>query len=78
MADARERVVVCNSMSGLLWMRFAADPPAEFEPVDRLLLVSPPDRAQLPETAADFREMEVDGPAVRASVRSTIRIAPNP
>jgi predicted alpha/beta hydrolase family esterase len=74
-ADAGERVVVCNSMSGLLWMGFAVDPPPEFAPVDRLLLVSPPDPARLPESAADFREIEIDGPAVRASVRTTIRIA---
>lgn len=74
-AGVRERVVVCNSLSGLLWMRFAADPPAGFEPVDRLLLVSPPDPASIPGAAADFRMGEVDGAAVRASSCARIRIA---
>lgn len=73
--DAGERIVICNSMAGLLWMSFVAGPPPGFEPVDRLLLVSPPDPAQLPDKAADFRSFELDGPAVRASARSTIRIA---
>lgn len=73
-ADAGERVVICNSVAGMLWMAFAADPPPEFEPVDRLLMVSPPDPAKIPEAAASFR-VEVDGPAVQASVRSPIRIA---
>jgi predicted alpha/beta hydrolase family esterase len=74
-AGAQERVVICNSLAGLLWLRFAADPPEAFEPVDRLLLVSPPDPSQIPEAAADFRGFAVDGAAVRASARDPIRIA---
>jgi uncharacterized protein len=74
-ADARERVVICNSLSGLLWMRFATERQDGLVPVDRLLLVSPPDPARVPEAAADLRLAQVDGPAVRASVRSRIRIA---
>ena len=74
-ADARERIVICNSMSGLLWMYFAREFLDEFEPVDRILMVSPPDPGALPEAASDFLGREVDGPAVRATARTTIRIA---
>lgn len=70
-----ERVVVCNSLACLLWMRFAADRRADEEPVDRLLLVSPPDSPQVPDKAASFRLDRVDGAAARASARSRIRIA---
>jgi predicted alpha/beta hydrolase family esterase len=70
-----ERVVVCNSLACLLWIRFAAERRADEEPVDRLLLVSPPDSPQVPDKAASFRLDYVDGAAVRASARTRIRIA---
>ena len=69
-----ERVVICNSLACLLWFRYATDLPAEDAPVDRLMLVSPPDSPQVPEKAASFRLDDVDGPAVRASSRARIRI----
>jgi len=70
-----ERIVVCNSIGCLLWLRFATEPPAGFEPVDRLLLVSPPDSARIPDAAASFRIDGVEGDAVRASARTPIRLA---
>jgi pimeloyl-ACP methyl ester carboxylesterase len=70
-----ERIVVCNSIGCLLWLRFATELPAGFEPVDRLLLVSPPDSARIPDAAASFRIDGVEGDAVRASARTPIRLA---
>ena len=73
-----ERVVVCNSLAGLLWMRYAAEAArgeAPGLPVDRLLLVSPPDPAHIPEAASSFRFDGIDGEAVRASSRARIRLA---
>lgn len=70
-----ERIVICNSIACLLWLRFATDRQADEQPVERLLLVSPPDSPRVPDTAATFRITEVDGDAVRATCRSRIRIA---
>jgi predicted alpha/beta hydrolase family esterase len=70
-----ERIVICNSVACLLWMRFATERRAGEEPVDRLLLVSPPASERIPEATATFRITGVDGPAVRATCHSTIRIA---
>jgi uncharacterized protein len=70
-----ERIVICNSVACLLWMRVAMDEGADEAPVDRLLLVSPPDTPHLPPQCASFGLEDLDGPAVRASVRSVIRIA---
>jgi uncharacterized protein len=72
------RVVVCNSLACLLWMGYAGEATrgeAPGTPVDRLLLVSPPDPASIPEAAASFRAFALDGDAVRASSRARIRIA---
>jgi predicted alpha/beta hydrolase family esterase len=69
-----ERVVVCNSLSGLLWLRFAAQWPGDLEPVDRLLLVATPDSPRVPDAAASFRLDGIDAAAVRESVRSPIRL----
>lgn len=69
-----ERVVICHSLSCLLWMRESAAMPLERRP-DRLLLVAPPDSTLVPETGASFRLASVDADAVRDSVRATIRIA---
>lgn len=74
-AGEGERVVVSNSLAGLLWFRFAAAWPDDLQPVDRLLLVAPPDSPRVPDAAASFRlEGDPDGPAVRASVRAPIRL----
>jgi len=70
-----EQVVVCNSIACLLWMRFAVDRRPQEGPVDRLLLVSPPESARIPDAAEGFRMAEVDGDAVRATSRAQIRIA---
>jgi uncharacterized protein len=69
-----ERVVVSNSLAGLLWFRFAASWPEDVEPVDRLVLVAPPDSPRVPDAAASFRIDGLDAAAVRASVRSPIRL----
>jgi predicted alpha/beta hydrolase family esterase len=69
-----ERVVICHSLSCLLWLRAApALIAAEF--VDRLLLVSPPESAQLPPNGAEFALVGVDAAAVRASVGGGLRVA---
>lgn len=70
-----QRVVVCHSLSCLLWFHAATrglDGPL---PVDRLLLVSPPDSSQVPDPGASFRLDRFDADAVRASVRTQIAIA---
>jgi predicted alpha/beta hydrolase family esterase len=69
-----ERVVVCHSLACLLWFR-AATSVTEDERVDRLLLVSPPADAEVPEEGADLRIGAFDPAPVRASVRGEIRIA---
>jgi uncharacterized protein len=74
-AHEGERVVVCNSIACLLWLRFGSDRAADEAPVDRLLLVSPPDSPRIPDAAATFRLDTVDGEAVRATSREQIRIA---
>jgi predicted alpha/beta hydrolase family esterase len=69
-----ERIVVCHSLSCLLWLR-AAPGLSDQERVDRLLLVSPPASEQIPEAGASFGIAELDAEAVRASVRGGIRVA---
>src|ERR671914_325193 len=49
-----ERVVVCHSLACLLWLR-AAPALGDHERVDRLLLVSPPTSARVPEAGSSFR-----------------------
>jgi predicted alpha/beta hydrolase family esterase len=66
-----ERVAVCHSLGCLLWIHGA---PALAQPVDRLLLVSPPDDDEVPEPAARFRLGRFDVAAVRASSRSAPRV----
>ncbi len=73
MLEGGERVVVCHSLSCLLWFRSATSL-TDAERVDRLLLVSPPDSSLVPEEGADLRVDAFDPEAVRASVRGQIRI----
>ncbi len=73
MLNGGERVVVCHSLSCLLWFRSAASL-ADAERVDRLLLVSPPDSSLVPGEGADLRIEAFDPGAVRASVSGQIRI----
>jgi uncharacterized protein len=71
-ARTEERVVVCHSLACLLWFR-AAERGAD--PVDRLLLVSPPASERVPDVGASFRLEAFDAAAVRASVRGELAIA---
>jgi len=70
-----ERIVICNSMACLLWLSSAPDRAQDGGPVDRLLLVSPPDPPQVPAVAETFRTLTYDPAAARASSRARIRLA---
>lgn len=71
-----ERVVICHSLSCLLWLRTAAERAADAPPrADRLLLVAPPAREQVPDTGAEFRIEMPDGAAARRSAATRIRLA---
>jgi predicted alpha/beta hydrolase family esterase len=70
-AAAGERIVICHSLACLLWIHHA---PAVGEPVDRLLLVAPPEDDEVPEPAAEFRTGRVDAGALRASSRTVPRV----
>jgi predicted alpha/beta hydrolase family esterase len=61
-----ELTVVCHSLSCLLWFHAAKQ---NHDPVRRLLLVSPPDSAAVPDAAASFRIAAFDPPPVAASAR---------
>jgi predicted alpha/beta hydrolase family esterase len=69
----QQRVVVCHSLACLLW--FHAAERGIGSPVDRLLLVSPPASAQVPDGGASFRLDSLDTDAVRSSVTGEIAIA---
>lgn len=69
-----ERVVICHSLACCLWLRTAVAI-AGSGPVDRLLLVSPPESGRLPDNGAGFRYGPVDAPALQASCLSPVRIA---
>jgi predicted alpha/beta hydrolase family esterase len=69
-----ELVVVCHSLSCLLWFRAAGNLAPE-ERVDRLLLVSPPASQRVPDEGASFRLGALDAEAIIASVRGQIRVA---
>jgi predicted alpha/beta hydrolase family esterase len=64
-------VVVCHSLGSLLWVHAA---PRLKQPVDRLLLVSPPADEEVPEPAAEFRIGRPDVAAIRASSRAVPRV----
>ena len=70
-----ERVVICHSLACCLWLRSAAAVAAR-DPIDRLLLVSPPESASLPDNGACFRYEGVDapGPASELPVPGTRRL----
>jgi len=72
--DGQERVVVCHSLSCLLWFHAAAAIDESVRP-DRLVLVSPPASAQVPQSGAEFRIDQIDAAAVRSSVGGEILIA---
>lgn len=67
-------VVLCHSLSCLLWLHAARDVAAAGG-VERLLLVAPPGADALPEPGAEFLVDAVDGDAVGASVRGGIHVA---
>ena len=59
-----ERVVICHSLGCLLWIHHVAEPS---RPVDRLLLVAPPDDAQVPLPGDEFRVGHPDAASIRGS-----------
>jgi predicted alpha/beta hydrolase family esterase len=71
----RERVVICHSLSCLLWFHAADCGLLTQSPVDRVLLVSPPDSACVPEGGASFRLDGLNVEAVLASARTEVAIA---
>jgi predicted alpha/beta hydrolase family esterase len=68
----KQRVVVCHSLACLLW--FHAAQRGIGNPIDRLLLVSPPASEHVPDGGASFRLDSFDADAVRASVNGDIAI----
>jgi predicted alpha/beta hydrolase family esterase len=71
--ESEQRVVVCHSLACLLW--FHAAQRQTGDPVDRLLLVSPPASERVPDSGSSFRLESFDAQAVRASVTGEISIA---
>ena len=72
-----ERVVVAHSLGCLLWLHAAGRPGGAGAPVDRVLLVSPPDLAVLAGIAevAGFAAPSVDAAALAAAAASTRVVA---
>jgi serine hydrolase len=66
-----ERIVVCHSLGVLLWIHLSGDLE---KPVDRLLLASPPDDAEVPAGGDEFHVGDVDAGALRASATSRPRL----
>ena len=64
-----EKIVVCHSLSVLLWLHYARSTP--LVPVDRLLLVSPPGPSARPPEVAGFFPAPLDAQAL---ARSTQRV----
>ena len=73
MMGGGDRTVICHSLACLLWLHSAASITEELRP-DRLLLVSPPDSDQVPDSGAEFRLRDLDSAAVDSSVRVELRI----
>ena len=63
-----ERIVICHSLSCLLWLRHAAAAEPEHV-VDRLLLVCPPGTSSLPHALGTFFPAPGDREALARSVR---------
>jgi uncharacterized protein len=61
---APDPVVVCHSLGCLLWIHHAAE---LSHPVDRLLLVAPPEDAQVPLPVDEFRVGHPDPASIRGS-----------
>jgi len=68
------RVVVCHSLACLLWFHAAARGLHKVVPVDRVLLVAPPDSAFVPEAGASFRLAGFEPDPIRESARSELAI----
>jgi len=60
-----------HSLACLLWIHHATE---VREPVNRLLLVAPPDDPHVPEAAAAFRVGTVEGSALRATSLAPPRV----
>jgi predicted alpha/beta hydrolase family esterase len=69
-----QRNVICHSLACLLWFHAASRGLDAALPVDRVLLVSPPNSAQVPEPGSSLRIVELDAPAVQRSARSELAI----
>jgi uncharacterized protein len=69
------RAVICHSLACLLWFHAATRGLIDSTPVDRVLLVSPPDSAHVPPAGASFRVDRLDPQAVRSSAREELTIA---
>jgi predicted alpha/beta hydrolase family esterase len=71
---ASERIVLCQSLSCLMWFRASAESAitATLAP-DRLVLVSPPARDRIPREASGFGILTPDADALEASAATEIR-----
>ena len=67
------RILVCHSLSCLLWLRIAAQAGGGPE-LERLLLVAPPDDDLLPAGGREFALGEADVGALRGAVHGEIRV----
>lgn len=70
-----ERTVICHSLACLLWFHASVRGLSARLPVDRVLLVSPPDSAWVPEAGASFRITELATEAVRQSASNELAMA---
>lgn len=68
----RRRTVICHSLACLLWFHAAAR--TLVDPVDRVLLVSPPASDCVPPEGASFRLQTLGAGAVRSSATSELAI----
>ena len=67
-----ERVVICHSLSRLLWLRHAATAAPEHV-IDRLLLVCPPGTSSLPHELGAFFPAPGDREVLAGSARPAPR-----
>lgn len=66
-----ERIVICHSLGVLLWIHLSI---SMERPVERTLLVSPPDDAEVPEGGEEFHVGSFDTDALRASSLEAPRV----
>lgn len=73
-AGGAERVVICHSLSCLLWLAAGPQFASELRPA-RVLLVSPPDSAAIPDSVADFRldTAALAAEAIRGTATAALR-----